>query len=118
MPTTKPVTVSATGMRDGPSASTRQVAMRRAAPLSAISLPNTAPRQMITTREPSRSPMPFSIAPGIFDGGTPSSRAAAIDAATKASRGWTLPQAMSKVSRPTASSTETMFHTAGLRQKP
>ncbi|EEF22699.1 conserved hypothetical protein, partial [Ricinus communis] len=98
-----------------PSRSTRLMAMRRAAPLSAISLPNTAPRQITTTRDPSRSPIPFSMAPGIFAAGIPSIKAATIAATTNARSGWILPHAIITVSSPTASSTDSRFHTAGLR---
>jgi hypothetical protein len=53
------------------------------------------------------------MAPGIFGSGMPSIRAASIAATTNASSGCTLPQAIMMVSRPTASSTEKKFHTAG-----
>ncbi len=61
--------------------------------------------------------MPFSIAFGICAIGIPSSSAATRAVSTKATRGWTLPQAMLTVSSETEKKTASMAHATSLMPK-
>jgi hypothetical protein len=82
-----PVSAMASGIRFAPKSRISDWEMRSAAPLSAMSFPNIAPRMMMMDSGPSMSPMPRSTLLGICSSGRPSIRAAAMAEMMKATKG-------------------------------
>src|SRR5689334_23180922 len=100
MPTISPVSAMPIRIKRKPTALTRVLAMTRAAPLSAITVPNIAPRQMIAVIPPSMSPTPRSSDAPIASSGMPNHSAASSAVTMNATKGGTSPQLIRTTSSP------------------
>src|SRR6185436_9533028 len=98
MPTINPVTIRAHWICFFPKTSASTEVIFSAAPLSATSLPSMAPRQIMITRDPRVSQIPFCTERLTWFKGMPIARPVIIETIRKAMNAFTFPHVIRRIS--------------------